>query len=90
MARCTKRRPLLHNGIEAMRQHILTHGFRVFAGGEGANLDMQQLVGRLMPHHNDVVEFAQGGKLEVRDLLRGDGGYLDHKAPVGSDGRHSG
>ena len=78
---------LLHDGVEAVGQHALLHGFGVLARGEGADLDVQELVLGLVADTDAVTLFLQRGEQDVGDILAGDGGDLHHDGAGGGSCR---
>ena len=73
---------LFHDGIEAVAEKFLAHGLCVPAVGEGADLDMDEIVLRLLARADVVAALPEGGEQNVRVLLMGDSGHLHN-------GRHS-
>jgi hypothetical protein len=69
---------LLHDGVEAVGQYALADGFGVGAFGEGADLDVEEVVGLAVGGYA-VALFLEGGEEDVGDVLAGDGGYLDYE-----------
>ncbi len=75
-------------GVEAVGEELLAHGFGVFAGGEGAYLDVEEFVIRVGADGYDVAATLEGGADEVGVLLMREGGDLDdERLGTGGHGR---
>lgn len=68
---------LFNDGVVAVSEEPLAHGLGIFFGGEGADLDVEELVLLLVPDSYGVTAFFQCGEQDVGVFLVGDGGYLD-------------
>ena len=73
--------------LKRLGEHALLHGFGVLARGEGADLDVQQLVLRLVADADAVALFLQRGEQDVSHILAGDGGDLHHDGAGGGSCR---
>ena len=70
---------------------MLAHGVGVLAGGEGAYLDVEELVLRLLPDGYVVAALLEGSDEDVGVFAVGDGGDLDdekccRRCPEGAAG----
>ena len=72
---------LFDYGVVAVREEPLTHSFRVFFGGEGAELDVEEFVLRLVPDNHGIASPFECSEQAVGVFLMGDGGYLDECGP---------
>jgi len=68
---------------------FLAHGLGVSAGGEGADLDVEEAVAGLVADGDGVAALFEGGEEEVGGFLLTDGGYLNHDGSRGRNG-HAG
>jgi hypothetical protein len=68
---------LFDYGVVAVGEEALAHGFGFFFGGEGAYLDVEELVLWLVVNGYAVASALKGGDEGVGVFLMGDGGYLD-------------
>jgi len=81
---------LLDDGVEAVGLDALAHGFGFLLVGEGADLDVEELVLGLMADDYGVAVFFEGGDFDVGDVLAGDGGDLNHEGASGGGSRCAG
>ena len=58
---------------------MLAHGFGLSAGGEGADLDVEELVLRLLADDDVIAAQLEIGDEDVCVFAVGDGGDLDEK-----------
>lgn len=70
---------LFDDGVVAIGEQLLFDGSRLHTVGEGANLDMQKLVLRLVSDDYTVAALAQSRDQNVCIFATGDGGDLDHR-----------
>ncbi len=68
----------LDDGVVTVVEQLLAHGVGVVAIREGADLDMQQPIGRVATSRNSVAALAQGSHQDVGIFGVGDGGDLHH------------
>ena len=74
-----RRWELLNDRVEAVGNDALAHGFSFLFVGEGADLDVEERVLRLVADNDGIAVFPECGDFDVCDLLAGDGGDLDHE-----------
>src|ERR1035441_8229155 len=67
------------DGVEAVSEDALAHGFGLLAVGERADLDVEEFVLGLVADGYDVAFFLERGEEDVGDILTGDGGDLDYE-----------
>jgi hypothetical protein len=78
--RLSKRiRELFDDGVVAVGEKALAHVVGVFAGGVGAQLDVEELVLGLVADYDIVAAMPEGIDEDVGIFLMGDGGYLDER-----------
>jgi hypothetical protein len=79
-------RGVFDDGVEAVVEEAGAHGVGVFVVGEGADLDMEELVLGLGADDDGVAAALEGGDEEVGVFLVGNGGDLDDGAGAGNHG----
>ncbi len=70
---------LLEDGVEAVGEELLAHGFGGGALGEWADLYVEEIVLRGGANGDGVAAALEGGEEEIGVFLVGDGCDLDHE-----------
>jgi hypothetical protein len=73
--------PLFDDGVIAICEQLLTHGFGIFPGGEGADLDVKQLILWFLTNGDVISATSEGGYKDVRIFTMRDCSDLDECRP---------